>query len=89
MALYNGSFSFRIWVIGTHRVLRIVDAKGDKFDDIGELPTSLARRLEPYQSDLFRPRVFADFRVCAFTRSKPGVMQSVTLAGARNILIED
>ncbi|WP_158285973.1 MULTISPECIES: hypothetical protein [unclassified Caulobacter] len=52
------------------------------------MPASLEKRLRPYEQDLFRPRVFADFRVCAYTRSRPGVMQSVTLVGARNIWIE-
>ncbi len=89
MSLYNGTFSFRIWVIGTHRLLRVVDVEGDNFDDIGKLPAPLGHRLEPYRSDLFRPRVFADFRVCAFTRGKPGVMQSVTLEDAKKIWIED
>ena len=88
MALYNGTFSFRIWVIGTHRMLRIVDSEGDNFNELSKLPSSLARQLTPYREDLFHPRVFADFRVCDFTRSKPGVMQSVTLEDATHIRIE-
>lgn len=88
MALYNGTFSFRIWVVGTHRMLRVVDADGDNFNDIGKLPGALEQGLSPYQGDLFRPRVFADFRVCDFTRSRAGVMQSVTLADATRIRIE-
>lgn len=87
MALYNGTFSYRIWVVGTHRMLRVVDAEGDNFNDLKVLPDSLARRLQPYENDAFAPLVFADFRVCAFTRSQPGVMQSVTLESAKNIRI--
>lgn len=88
MALYNGTFSFRIWVVGTHRMLRIVDADGDNFNELDKLPSSLSQSLQPYSGDLFRPRVFADFTVCAFTKSEPGVMQSVTLSKATNIRIE-
>ncbi|MFT4254856.1 MAG: hypothetical protein QM608_20530 [Caulobacter sp.] len=88
MALANGTFSFRIWAIGTTRILRVVDEEGDNFNDLDKLPKSLRTRLRPYADDPFRPRVFADFRVCAYTRSRPGVMQSVTLVGAKNIWIE-
>jgi len=88
MALYNGTFSFRIWVIGTRRMLRVVDAEGDNFNDINVLPAPLAAALRPFNTDLWGREIFADFRVCDFTRSRPGVMQSVTLAGARRIRIE-
>jgi hypothetical protein len=88
MAMYNGTFSFRIWVIGTHRMLRVVDDQGDNFSELSKLPSSLAEALKPFQDDLFRPIVFADFKVCDFTQSRPGVMQSVTLANASHIRIE-
>jgi hypothetical protein len=88
LALYNGTLSFRIWVVGTHRMLRVVDADGDNVGEIGKLPPRLARSLELHRDELFRTRAFADFRVCAFTRSRPGVMQSVTLEEARNVRIE-
>ena len=87
MALYNGTFSFRIWVVGTHRMLRVGDADGDNFNDIDRLPPVLAAALRPIQADLWGRFIFADFRVCDFTRSRPGVMQSVTLAGAAHIRI--
>jgi hypothetical protein len=88
MALYNGTFSFRIWVIGTRRILRIVDDNGNNFNELDKLPASLSRSLEPYRDDLFRPRLFTDYRVCAFTKSESGVMQSVTLVDAKNIRVE-
>jgi hypothetical protein len=88
MALYNGTFSFRIWVIGTHRMLRVVDADGDNFNELTKLPSSLANSLRPYRDNLFQMQAFADFHVCAFTRSKPGVMQSVTLDDAKHIRVE-
>lgn len=88
MMLYNGTFSFRIWVIGTHRLLRVVDDEGNNLTALDKLPAPVALSLRPYSGDLFRTRVFADFTVCAYTKSVPGVMQSVHLEDARNIRVE-
>ncbi|MGZ3404624.1 MAG: hypothetical protein ACXWKR_07260 [Phenylobacterium sp.] len=87
MAIYNGTFSFRIWAIGTHRMLRVVDEALDNFGDVGRLPPELARALDPYRENLWGHDVFADFKVCDVTESRPGVMQTVTLAGATRIRV--
>jgi hypothetical protein len=90
MALYNGTLSFRIWVIGTHRMLRVVDEAGDNVSDVEKLPKALATRLTADHgspADFLNQEIIGDFRVCDFTRSKPGVMQSVTLANADHIRI--
>lgn len=88
MAIYNGTFSFRIWVIGTHRMLRVVDEGLDNFDDIARLPPALTKALKPYEENLWDHDVFADFKVCDVTASRPGVMQTVTVAGATRIRVE-
>ena len=87
MAIYNGTFSFRIWAIGTHRMLRVVDREGDNFDDVERFPPTLAGALRPFKEDLWGLPVFADFKVCDFTESLPGVMQSITVEGARHIRV--
>jgi hypothetical protein len=87
MAIYNGTFSFRIWAIGTHRMLRVVDAQGDNFNDLGKLPPPLARAMGRFQDNLWGHAVFADFRVCDFTNVRPGVMQSVNVMDARHIRV--
>jgi hypothetical protein len=87
MRLYNGTFSFRIWVIGTHRMLRVVDADGDNFNDIEGLPRPLADALRPIKDDLWTRSVYARFTVCAFTRRRPGWMQSVNLTGAKAVRV--
>jgi hypothetical protein len=90
MAIYNGTFSFRIWVIGTHRMLRVVDQDGDNFNELGKLPKTLAVALAPYDgrlADLFGHDVFGDFRVCDFTKRERGLMQSVNLTDARHVRI--
>lgn len=89
MAFYNGSFSYRIWVIGTRRVLGVVDARGRNVDEVDALPQPLPDRLRPYQGDPWRPRVYGDFKVCAFTRQRQGVMQRVTLEAAKTIVVTD
>jgi len=88
LALANGTFSYRIWVIGTHRMLRVVDDQGDNFNELRKLPVPIAQRLHAYKDDPFRPQVFADYTVCDFTKREPGVMQSVTVTAAKNIRIE-
>lgn len=89
MAIYNGTLSFRIWAIGTHRVLRVVSEDLDNLDDMDRLPPELARALDPYRQDFWEHPVFADFKVCDVTESRPGVMQTVTLAGAMRIHVEN
>ena len=87
MSFANGTFSYRIWVIGTHRMLRVLDAKGLHLDDTDALPEPLATRLRPYRKDVWGQDIFADFKVCAVTPTRPGVMQSVTIAGASKVRI--
>ena len=88
MAIYNGTFSFRIWAIGTRRMLRVVDEDLDNFDDVGRFPPELAKALGPYRQDLWGHDVFADFKVCDVTESRPDVMQTVTVTGATRIRVE-
>jgi hypothetical protein len=87
MRLYNGTFSFRIWVIGTHRMLRVVDADGDNFNNIEVLPRPLADALRPIKDDLWSRSVYARFTVCAFTRRRSGWMQSVNLTRAKDVRV--
>jgi len=92
MRLYNGTLSFRIWVIGTHRMLRVVNDDGDNFNDPETLPAPLATAMRPFKADpagFFGRTVLARYRVCAFTKSRPGVMQSVNVTGATDIQVID
>jgi hypothetical protein len=68
-------------------MLRVVDEDLDNFDDVGRLPPELAKALSPYREDLWGHDVFADFKVCDVTQSRPGVMQTVTVAGATRIRV--
>jgi hypothetical protein len=71
----NGNPTFRIWPIGTHRMLGVNAPSGSDQD----LPPKVRRRLP---ADAFRARLIGDFRLCPFTRSRPERMQFVCIAGA-------
>jgi hypothetical protein len=82
MSLANGAPSVRIWVVGGHRILGVVQVH-QKLDD---LPANIrqiwaARGVQAmWSSDLF-----GDYRVCPVTRSRPGRMQLVTVAAGSNL----
>ena len=40
-----------------------------------------------FASPPFDRQLFADFEVCPFTRPRPGIMQMVCIAAARNLKI--
>jgi len=74
---YNGNPTFRIWPIGTKRLLGVTGARP------GEEPI--------LPKDLhcgFDCDVFADFEVCPFSESKPGVMQRTCIESADNRVIK-
>jgi hypothetical protein len=70
---YNGNPTFRIWRIGTNRLIGVTGAKpGD--DPI--MPENLACG--------FLCDVVADFKLCPFSESKPGVMQRTCVEAVNN-----
>lgn len=75
LSVYNGNPVYRIWRIGTDRMLGLAGAH------IGD-PEIMPRDLGcgPHCD------VYADFLVCPFTKSKPGVMQRVCIEGASKIV---
>lgn len=68
-----------LWPIGTHRLLGIASPEGAII-----MPSEIERifALPPFDQQLF-----GDFEVCPFTRARPGVMQMVCIAAARNLKI--
>ena len=70
---YNGNPTFRIWRIGTRRVLGVT---GIHPGDEPILPEGLACG--------FDCDVFADFEVCPFSQDKAGVMRRVCVESAAN-----
>jgi hypothetical protein len=73
MRAYNGNPTYRIWKIGTQRILGVTSPHP------GEEPI-----LPDGVACGFDCDVYADFEVCPFTREKPGVMQRVCVESAAN-----
>lgn len=71
MAVYNGGPAYRIWRIGTDRILGLQD-------DI--VPESIAANLTRENA------AFGDFYVCPFTKQKPGEMQFICVESASKII---
>jgi hypothetical protein len=68
-----------LWPIRTHRLFGIASPEGAII-----MPREIERI---FASPPFDRQLFADFEVCPFTRPRPGVMQIVCIAAARNFRI--
>jgi hypothetical protein len=78
LSAYNGNPTFRIWRIGTSRILGLA---GPKPGDLVEPPEGLTCKAA------FDCDTFADFLVCPFSKDEPGVMQRVCIESAKNVRI--
>src|ERR1700730_203354 len=86
LAFYNGNPPYRLWKIGTNRVLGIFSGPSiwpphDQRDQSNpELPATI--------NSVFRPpdnRIFADFEICPLDPERPGWMQDACIESAKNI----
>ena len=81
--VWNGGTPLKIWVVGTHHLLGVQNT-----DENGEnLPHNVIQALDS-RADRFDVSIFADFRVCATRRYRPGHMQPVKLVEAKHIRVE-
>ena len=91
LVVANGNPSYRLWKIGTHRILGIysgpsVDRNG--LDNEGpELPSNVERKLWVTKDPNSQNDLFGDFEVCPLEPEKPGVMQAACIESAKNIVI--
>jgi hypothetical protein len=69
---YNGNPTYRIWPIGTRRLLGVTGAHP------GDDPIMPADLGVAFDHDLS-----GDFEVCPFTREKPGVMRRVCIESVK------
>jgi hypothetical protein len=74
---YNGNPTFRIWPLGTKRLIGVTGAKPGQ-DPI--MPKDLACG--------FDCDVFADFETCPFSINTPGVMQRACIESAGNRVVK-
>jgi len=82
MSLFNGTPSVRIWVIGSHRMLGVIQAH----ETFADLPANVRQLWSAHGDDaMWSSDLFGDFRVCPLTRDRPGHMQPVRLEEAANL----
>jgi hypothetical protein len=79
LSLYNGNPGFRIWIVGTTRILGVAESP----PEVPLMPSKLR--------DLMREEslVFGDFTVLPLTKDEPGVMRMVRVIRAERIVVTD
>ncbi len=84
LSIANGTLNYRIWPVGTHRMLAVVDGS-DVFDEQAgpPLPADARGMLNGFETD-----VFGDYEVCPLTRSIPGHMQHVCVVTASKLMAQ-
>ncbi len=104
LSVYEGWVTFRIWKIGTRRMLGVFSgpsrypATTDEDVENPEFPPELDKALEANQRRHKRstgtmwtvtPPVFADFEVCPLRPEEKGVRQPICIESAKNIFVQD
>jgi hypothetical protein len=79
---WNGNPTFRIWRVGGKRILGL-DSAGDPGSD--PRPPAVINAMSG-GADAFSTSVWGDYRVCPFTRVRPGRMQFVCIAKADHLV---
>jgi hypothetical protein len=78
----NGDPTFRIWRVGTKRILGV--GYGEELD---AMPESL-HRIELATGSAFDVRVSGNFLLCPYTRQRPGWMQFVCIEQVSNLVYQ-
>lgn len=98
----NGNPAYRIWKVGTNRILGVYSGPNSELVDpldneFPEFPANLRRayNIEYDRNVVLKKRdpsligyVFADFEVCPLEPEHPGWMQSVCIESAKNIFVD-
>jgi hypothetical protein len=88
LAIYDGNPSWRLWKIGTKRMLGIHSGPHptDPLDsEHPEFPTNLTSVVATMGDG---DRIFADFEVCPLKPEHPGWMQPSCIESAKNIFLD-
>lgn len=86
---YNGAPSYRIWKIGTKRILGVYGGaltylpRTDKDSQLPEFPSEIDRVFRPPDN-----AVYADFQIRPLEPERKGEMQAVCIESASNIAVE-
>jgi hypothetical protein len=99
LSIYNGTPSYRLWKIGTHRLLGIYSgpavyagplaSRYPLDNESPEFPANLTQEAwKGMSASQIWPVVYADFEVCPLEPEKPGVMQAACIESAKNLFVE-
>jgi hypothetical protein len=77
LSFYNGTPSWRIWVVGTKRLLGVRQSG----NEVPDVPKELLNLISPGKD------VFADFTVEPLTPEEPGVMRLVRVVSASKLAV--
>jgi len=100
LSIYNGNPPWRMWKVGTHRILAIFSGpstfppRNDQDSFNPELPPNLERAYkaeEPRKARLKEPfpdPAFADFEVCPLEPERKGEMQAVCIESVKDIFLQ-
>ena len=86
---YNGVPSYRVWKIGTKRILGVYSGPGayppgtDADSELPEFPAEIDKVFRPPNNT-----VYANFEICPLEAERKGEMQAVCIESARNIVVE-
>lgn len=78
LSAYNGAPTFRIWKIGTRRMLGISEQRFQE-EGYSNIPDEIRNRVN-FETDLF-----GNFLVCPFTRQRAGEMQLVCIESGNKL----
>ena len=99
LGIYNGTPSYRLWKIGSHRLLGIYSgpsvyggplANQSPLDNESpDFPANLTQVARGAMTTVqIWPDVYADFEVCPLEPERPGAMQAACIESAKNIVVE-
>jgi hypothetical protein len=86
---YNGNPSYRIWKIGTKRIVAVYSGpdryppQTDADSQLPEFPREIDRVFRPPNNT-----VYADFEICSLEPERHGEMQAVCIESARKIVVD-
>jgi hypothetical protein len=90
LGVYNGNPSFRVWRIGTTRIVGIhsgPDAQRRDPED-GEHPQLPPNIVKLVDQLVDGHRIFADFEICPFAPQRRGEMQFGCIESAKNVILQ-
>ena len=82
---YNGTPSFRIWIVGTERILGVTDS----LDTGQENPSMPQALLDVFlaQPDVFGTAIYADFYVEPLRADLKGTMRPIRIVNAKKLVV--